>query len=169
MIRRLPFVLAVAAFGAALQAWGSEPEVTPIIRFGDSADAVRNSVENAHLSLITGTHVKGGGAAGRVDFAAADRPELAIRPLEEPADWPGERLLAIPFDNPTAEPIDLLVRIDDDRRGADQRSLTGRRGSWFRRGRRAVPAPADQSGPGNGNARKAATRSAAARGARPNA
>jgi hypothetical protein len=74
MIRRLPFVLGIAAFGAALQARGSEPELMPIIRFGS-----------------------------------------------------GVRALATPIDNPTAEPIDLVVRVDDEPRAdGDEHSLSGR-------------------------------------------
>ena len=127
MIRRLPFVLVVAALGAALRAWGSEPEVTPIIRFGDPADAMRIKVASASLSRVTGTRVNAGGIAAQVDFELADWPELVIRPTEEPADWSGIQALAMPFDNPTAEPIDLVVRVDDDPRAdGDKHSLTGR-------------------------------------------
>jgi hypothetical protein len=127
MIRRLPFVLVVVAFGAALQAWGSETEMTPIIRFGDSADAVRIMVARANLSRVTGTRVNAGGIAAQVDFDLVDWPELVIRPTEEPAEWSGVRALAIPIDNPTAEPIDLVVRVDDEPRAdRDKHSLTGR-------------------------------------------
>jgi hypothetical protein len=125
MIRRLPFVLSVAAFGAALQAWGSE--MTPIIRFGDSADAVRIMVARASFSRVIGTRVNAGGIAAQVDFELADWPELVIRPTDEPANWSGVRALAIPIDNPTAEPTDLVVRVDDDPYAdGDRHSLTGR-------------------------------------------
>jgi hypothetical protein len=40
MTGRLPFVLVGAALGAALRGWGSEPEATPMICFGNPADAV---------------------------------------------------------------------------------------------------------------------------------
>jgi len=114
MIRQLYFALVFAAFGAALQAWGSEQEVTPIIRFGDPVDAVRTMVARASLSRVTGTRVNAGGIAAQVDFALADWPELVIRPAEEAADWSGVTALAIPIGNPTAEPIDLVVRVDGD-------------------------------------------------------
>lgn len=127
MIRRLLFVLVVAALGAALQAGGSEPEVTPIIRFGNPADAGRITVARASLSRVTGTRVNDGGVAAQVDFEVAHWPELVIRPSEEPADWSGVQALAIPIDNPTAEPVDLLVRVDDDLHAeGDRHSLTGR-------------------------------------------
>lgn|SRR6516162_11395801 len=82
MIRRLPLVLVFLAFAAAPQALGSEPEVTPIIHFGDPADAVRITVARARLSPVTGTRVNAGGTAARVDFEQADWPELLIRPAE---------------------------------------------------------------------------------------
>ena len=127
MIRRLPLVLVFLAFAAAPQALGSEPEVTPIIHFGDPADAVRITVARARLSPVTGTRVNAGGTAARVDFEQADWPELVIRPAEEPADWSGMRALALPVDNPTAEPIDLDIRVDDDPHAdANRHSLTGR-------------------------------------------
>lgn len=127
MIRQLPFVIVFAALGATLQAWGSEPEVTSIIRFADPADAMRITVAKAGLSGVSGTHVNGGGIAAQVEFELADWPELLIRPTEQPADWSGVRALAIPIDNPTAKPIDLLVRVDDDPRAdGDRHSLTGR-------------------------------------------
>ena len=126
MIRRLPLVLVFLAFAAAPQALGSEPEVTPIIHFGDPADAVRITVARARLSPVTGTRVNAGGTAARVDFEQADWPELVIRPAEEPADWSGMRALALPVDNPTAEPIDLVIRVDDDPHADGKRhSLTG--------------------------------------------
>ena len=127
MIRRLPFVLGVAAFGGALQVWGSEAEMTPIIRFGGSADAARIMVAGASLSRVTGARVNAGGIAAQVDFELADWPELVIRPTEEPADWSGVQALAMPLDNPTAEPIDLVVRVDDEPDAdGDKHSLTGR-------------------------------------------
>jgi hypothetical protein len=127
MIRQLPLVLVFLAFAAAPQLRGSEPEVTPIVRFGDPADAVRITLARASLSRVTGTRVNAGGIAARVDFELADWPELVIRPSEEPADWSGMRALALPVDNPTAEPIDLVIRVDDDPHADGNRhSLTGR-------------------------------------------
>src|SRR6516225_5063366 len=127
MNRRLSFVLVFAAFGAALQAWGSDPEVTPIIRFGDPADMARIMVAKASLSRVTGTRVNAGGIAAQVDFEMVDWPEMVIRPTEEPADWSGVQALAIPIDNPAAEPIDLLVRVDDNPHAdGDKHSLAGR-------------------------------------------
>jgi len=127
MIRQLLFFLVFTTLGTTLQARGSEPEVYPIIRFGNPADAARISVANARLSQVTGTRVNDGGPAARVESETADGAELAIRPIEEPADWSGMRALAIPVDNSAAEPVDLLVRVDDDpQAGGDQHSLTGR-------------------------------------------
>ena len=126
MVRQLPLVLCVA-LGAALPVWGAEPEVMPIIRFGDPVDAVRTTVASASLSQVSGTRVNAGGPAARVDFALADWPELLIRPAETPADWSDVQALAIPIDNPTAEPVDLLVRVDDDAHAdGDEHSLAGR-------------------------------------------
>jgi hypothetical protein len=57
----------------------------------------------------------------------ADWPELLIRPAEGPADWSEVQALVIPLDNPTAEPVDLPVRVDDDAHaGGDEHSLAGR-------------------------------------------
>src|SRR5215472_4271458 len=126
MIRRLPFALCVA-LGAALPVWGSEPEVTAILRFADQADRSRIALTSANLSRVSGTRINAGGPAARVDFALADWPELLIRPAEEPADWSGAQALVIPIDNPTADPVDLLVRVDDDRHpDGDKHSLSGR-------------------------------------------
>jgi hypothetical protein len=124
--RRLP-VLVVAALGVALQAWGSEPEVEPVIRFGDPADAIRVTLAGAHLARVTGTRVNAGGIAAQVDFEAGDWPELVIRATAGSADWMGVQALTIPFDNPTAERIELLVRVDDDPRAdGENHSLSGR-------------------------------------------
>ena len=120
-------MLVVAALGVALQVWGSELEVEPIIQFGDPADAVRVTLARAHLARVTGTRVNAGGIAVQVDFEAADWPELVIRPTGESVDWMGVQALTIPFDNPTAEPIDLLVRVDDDAQAdGEHHSLSGR-------------------------------------------
>ena len=126
MIRQLVFVLCVV-LGAAPSVWGAVPEATPIIRFGDPADMARITVARADFSQVSGTRVDAGGPAARVDFALADWPELLIRPIEGPADWSGVQALTIPIDNPTAEPVDLLVRVDDDAHaGGDEHSLAGR-------------------------------------------
>lgn len=127
MTRRLPLVVVFAALGAALRASASQPEVTPIIHFGDPADMARITVARAGLSRVGGTRVNAGGIAERVDFAFADWPELSIRPAEEPADWSDVQALTIPIDNPTAEPVDLVVRVDDDPHpDEDKHSLSGR-------------------------------------------
>src|SRR6516165_10603989 len=127
MVPLLRLVLAFAVLGAPLRAAGSPPEVTPIIRFADPADVARITVAKADLSRVTGTRMNAGGIAGRVDFELADWPELVIRPAEEPADWSGVQALTIPIDNPTAEPVDLVVCVDDDPHpGGDQHSLSGR-------------------------------------------
>ena len=126
MIRQLSVVLCVA-FGMVLPAWGSQPGMTPIIHFGDPADAVRITAARAGLTRVTGTRVNAGGIAARIDFEFADWPELIIRPTKEAADWSGAQALAIPIDNATAEPIDLILRLDDDPHAdGDQHSLTGR-------------------------------------------
>ena len=57
--------------------------------------------------------VNAGGVSARVDFELARWPQLVIRPTEDPADWSGVSALAIPVDNPTIEPIDLVIRVDD--------------------------------------------------------
>jgi hypothetical protein len=127
MIRQLPLALVLAVFGAVLQAWGSESEVTPIIHFGDPADAERIRVTRASLARVSGTRVNAGGIAGQVDFELADWPELVIRPTGESADWTGVKALAVPIDNPTAAPIDMLVRVDDDLHAdGEHHSLSGR-------------------------------------------
>src|SRR6516165_3413798 len=127
MVPLLRLVLAFAVLGAPLRAARSPPEVTPIIRFADPADVARITVAKADLSRVTGTRVNAGGIAARVDFELADWPELLIRPAEEPADWSGVQALAIPVDNPTAEPIDLVVRVDDDPNAdGEHHSLSGR-------------------------------------------
>ena len=120
-------MLVVATLGVALQAWGSEPEVEPVIRFGDPADAIRVTLARAHLARVTGTRVNAGGIAAQVDFEAGDWPELVIRATAGSADWMGVQALTIPFDNPTAERIELLVRVDDDPRAdGENHSLSGR-------------------------------------------
>jgi hypothetical protein len=101
--------------------------VTLIIRFGDLADAVRITMARASFSRVTGTRVNTGGIAAWVDFEIADWPGLVIRPTAKPAEWSGVQALAMPFDNPTTEPIDLVVRVDDEPRAdGDKHSLTGR-------------------------------------------
>jgi hypothetical protein len=92
--RRL-LVLVVAGLGVAQHVLGSEPEITPVIHFGDPADAVRVTLTGAHLARVTGTRVNAGGIAAQVDFEAADWPELVIRPTGEPADWTGVQALTI--------------------------------------------------------------------------
>ena len=77
-------------------------------------EAAHISVASASLSRVTGTRVNAGGAAARIDFELAEWPQLVIRTTEGPADWSGVTALAIPVDNPTAEPIDLIIRVDDD-------------------------------------------------------
>src|SRR3984893_4240238 len=110
-----------------LQGWGADGGRPPIITFGSPADAARISVANARLSQVAGARVNSGGIAARVDFQSADWPELVIRRPEAPADWSGMSALAIPVDNPTAEPIDLVIRVDDDPHAdGEHHSLSGR-------------------------------------------
>src|SRR6516225_4268386 len=127
MGRRLLLLLFVVTLGMTPQAWGTEPEVTPIVRFGNPADAARISVASARISEVTGARANAGGISARVDFELADWPQLVIRPTEDPADWSGVSALAIPIDNPTTEPIDLVIRVDDDPHAdGEHHSLSGR-------------------------------------------
>jgi hypothetical protein len=122
----LPFLLA-AAPGMTLQGWGAEQELTPITRFGNPTDGARISVMNARLSQVAGSRVNAGGVAARIDFELAEWPQLVIRPSEAPADWSEMSALAIPIDNPTAEPVDLIIRVDDDPQAdGEHHSLSGR-------------------------------------------
>jgi len=109
------------------QGWGAEQELTPIIGFGNPANGARLAASNARLSQVTGTRVNAGGVAARVDFELVDWPELIIRPAEASVDWSGVSALAIPVDNPTMEPIDLVIRVDDDPHAdGEHHSLSGR-------------------------------------------
>ena len=127
MSRRLLSFFIVVTLGMAPQGWGTEPDVTPIIRFGNPADATRISVASARISEVTGARVNAGGISVRVDFELANWPQLVIRPTEDPADWSGVSALAIPVDNPTTEPIDLVLRVDDDPHAdGEHHSLSGR-------------------------------------------
>jgi hypothetical protein len=127
MSRQLLPLFIVVTLAMTPESWGAEQGLTPIIGFGNPADAARISATNARLSQVTGTRVNAGGIAARVDFEAADWPELVIRPAEAPADWSGVSALAIPVDNPSAEPIDLVIRVDDDRHAdGEHHSLSGR-------------------------------------------
>ena len=127
MSPRLLSLSIFVALGMTPESWGAEQELTPIISFGNPADAARISVTNARLSQVSGARVNSGGIAARVDFLSADWPELVIRPAEAPADWSGVSALAIPVDNPTAEPIDLVIRVDDDPHAdGEHHSLSGR-------------------------------------------
>src|SRR6516164_3710849 len=123
----LSLLLAVAALATPARGTEPQPEVTPVIRFADPADRARVALTRASLSVVGGARVNAGGPAARVDFAPADWPELVIRPAEEPADWSAAQALAIPVDNPAAEPVYLVVRVDDGAQaGGDDHSLTGR-------------------------------------------
>src|SRR5262245_34931958 len=112
MSRRLGPLLIAAALAAAPRGWGQEPAPTPVIRFGNPAHEARISVKNARLSPVSGARINRGGVSARVDFAAADWPSLTIQPAAAPADWSGVRALAIPVDNPTEDPVDLVLRVD---------------------------------------------------------
>src|SRR5438132_4473561 len=127
MSPRLLSLFIFLTLGIAPESQGAEQELTPIIRFANPADAARISATKARLSQVTGTRVNAGGAAVRVDFELAEWPQLVIRPAEAPADWSGVSALAIPVDNPTAEPIDLVIRVDDDPHAdGEHHSLSGR-------------------------------------------
>jgi len=126
MSRQLLPLFIVVTLAMTPESWGAEQGLTPIIGFGNPADAARISATNARLSQVAGTRVNIGGIAARVDFEAADWPELVIRPAEAPADWSGVSALAIPVDNPSAEPIDLVIRVDDDPHAdGEHHSLSG--------------------------------------------
>ena len=43
-------------------------------------------------------------------------PTGPILPTDEPADWSGVQALAVLFHNRSADPIDLVVRVDDEPR-----------------------------------------------------
>jgi hypothetical protein len=122
----LPLLL-TAALAMTPHGWGAEQELTPIIGFGNPADGARLATSNACLFQVTGTRVNDGGVAARVDFELVDWPELIIRPAEASVDWSGVSALAIPVDNPTMEPIDLVIRVDDDPHAdGEHHSLSGR-------------------------------------------
>ena len=55
MSRRLLSLFILVTLGMTPRGWGTEPEVTQIIRFGNPADAARISVANARISKATGT------------------------------------------------------------------------------------------------------------------
>ncbi len=125
--RRLLSLFLFATLGMTPESWGAEREVTPIISFGNPSEAGHISVTNARLSRVTGSRVNAGGVAARIDFELAEWPQLMIGPTGGRVDWSGVTALAIPVDNPTAEPIDLIVRIDDDPHAdGEHHSLSGR-------------------------------------------
>ena len=74
MSRRLLSLFIVATLGMTPQGWGTEPEVTPIIRFGNPADAARISVASARISEVTGARVNAGGTSAR---EPADKGQFA--------------------------------------------------------------------------------------------
>jgi hypothetical protein len=120
-------LVAIAALVPATQLGATERSVIPFIDFSDPADAARLSVEKAKLSFKTGGRVNGGSTAAHVDFAATDGAQLMIRPANGAADWSGMQALAVPVENPTTEPVDLLLRLDDDLlAGTAAHSVTGR-------------------------------------------
>jgi hypothetical protein len=50
-----------------------------------------------------------------VEFApGVDWPQVLLRPRSGTWDWSKATILVVPVENPTPEPIELLVRIDDD-------------------------------------------------------
>jgi hypothetical protein len=127
MSPRLLSLFVLVTLGMTPESWGAEREVTPIISFANPSEAGHVSVTNARLSGVTGTRVNAGGVAVRIDFESAEWPQLIIRPTEGPVDWSGVTALAIPVDNPTAEPIDLIIRVDDDPHAdGEHHSLSGR-------------------------------------------
>ena len=127
MRRRLLSLFTFVTLGMTPESWRTEREVVPIISFANPADAARIWVTNARLSRVTGTRVNAGGVAARIDFESGEWPQLMIAPSEGPADWSGVTALTIPVENPTAEPIDLIVRVDDDAQAdGEHHSLSSR-------------------------------------------
>ena len=126
MIRQLPIVIVLAALGAALQAWGSEQEVTPIIRFGDPADAVPIMVAMSSLSRVTGIRAKpwhrraGRFRIGRLAGAANSAERTAGRLVGCTSTRHTRRQPDRPADR-------IVVSVDDDSHAdGDRHSLGGR-------------------------------------------
>ncbi len=86
--------------------------VTPTIEFGDAGEKARVSGTNASVSTTKFRLADSWfGDALRVDFAAAERPEIVIQP-ERQTDWSRMGELAIPVRNPGVEAVNLIVRVD---------------------------------------------------------
>ena len=91
MSRRLLSLFIVVTLGMTPQGWGTEPEVTPIIRFGNPADAAQSVNE---VWFTTGVELP----AQRVDIDFEDfRHDIqVISPNELQSNPVGENLVRVP-------------------------------------------------------------------------
>ena len=75
--------------------------------------------ENAKLEIAAGRPLDQENPAALVAFNAAQWPQVILRAAARSWDLSGAEMLAVPVENPEAEPVDLVIRVDQDGQGSD--------------------------------------------------
>lgn len=91
----------------------------PLVRLtAPSADG-HVETENAQLDVAAGRPLDQQSPAARVAFGVADWPQVILRPGAHAWDLSGAEMLVVPVENPEEVPVDLVIRVDEERRGAE--------------------------------------------------
>jgi hypothetical protein len=92
-------------------AGGTDVRPTPIIAFGDASEQSRISTTHAVASIIEVRADHRFGKRIRVDFEAAERPEIRVQ-TQDQIDWSAMGQLIVPVRNPGADAVSLVVQVD---------------------------------------------------------
>jgi hypothetical protein len=86
-----------------------------------TAPAADTSVvtENAQLDIAADSPFNQPGPAARVAFGFAEWPQVILRPAARPWDLSGAEMLVVPVANPEDVAVDLVIRVDEERRGVE--------------------------------------------------
>ena len=92
----------------------------PLVHMTAPAADTSVTTENAQLDVAAGRPIDQEGPAARVIFGVADWPQVILRPGAHPWNLSGDEMLVVPVENPEAEPVDLVIRVDEERHGTDE-------------------------------------------------
>jgi hypothetical protein len=91
----------------------------PLVHMTAPVSGTRVETENAQLDAASGRPFNQESPAARVAFGIAEWPQVILRPGARPWDLTGAEMLVVPVENPEAEPVDFVIRVDEVRSGIE--------------------------------------------------
>jgi hypothetical protein len=104
---------------AAHPAGAADNALPPLAHLTASDAQARVETENAQLDIAEGRPIPQESPAARVAFGIAEWPQVIVRATARPWDLSGAEMLVVPVENPESVPVDLVIRVDEERRTLD--------------------------------------------------